>query len=217
MKVNFKDLDDIRKKLKWSQDLGIRNVILEPKNYMSKIPLELKEKIMKFSSSNIYFRVNLRVENLNEFKKKIKNHNNFEDLLSIESLNKDVQIHAARDSRVDLISFSEPNILKSLTTGVLSLVKQNNSFIEFSLHPIFERNIHLQSKNFRILYRFLHMIRKSKVNYIISGNFSDLYDFRHPRGLISICHSLLDLPINESKQAFNEQPRKLLERRNIKD
>ncbi|MFX1276009.1 MAG: RNase P subunit p30 family protein [Promethearchaeota archaeon] len=212
LKVNFEDLDEIKEKIKWIESLGIRNLILEPNNEIQKIPLDLKDTIKKLSPINIYFRITIKEENLNNFKNKIKKYHNFEDILCVESINKDVQIHAARDSRVDLISFSEQNILKTLTIGVLSLVKQNNSFIEFSLAPIMKKNMQVQSKNFRSLYRYLHMTRKTNVKYIISGNFSELYDFRHPRGLISICHSLLELPIKESKQAFQGCPRALLER-----
>ena len=212
LEVNFEDLDELKEKIKWYQSLGIKNLILEPKNNISRIPIELKEKIKKISTVNIYFRITIKTENVNILKKKLKNYNNFDDILCVESLNKDVQINAARDSRVDLISFSKHNILKTLTTGVLSLVKQNNSFIEFSLAPIMTRNLHIQSKNFRTLYRFLHLARNKKVKYIISGNFSDKYDFRHPRGLISICHTLLELPIVEAKQAFYERPKELLER-----
>ena len=212
LKANFENLDEIREKIKWSEVLGIKNIILEPTNKVNKIPNDLKNKIRALSSINIYFRINIRTDNLNFFKKKIKSYNQFEDILSIESSNKDVQIHAARDSRVDLISFSELNILKSLKRGILSLVKQNNSFIEFSLAQIFEKNLYLQSKNFRSLYRYLHLAQKSKVNYIISGNFEDYYDFRHPRSLISTCYSLLELPINEVKKAFKDNPLKLLER-----
>ena len=212
LKANFENLDEIKEKIKWSEILGIRNVILEPTNKIDNIPLDLKNKIRELSSVNIYFRINIRTDNLNFFKKRIKSYNNFEDILSIESSNKDVQIHAARDSRVDLISFSDLNILRSLTRGILSLVKQNNSFIEISLAQIFEKNLYLQSKNFRSLYRFLHLVHKSKIKYIISGNFGDIYDYRHPRSLISTCNSLLELPINEAKKAFKESPRELLER-----
>ena len=212
LKANFENLDEIKDKIKWSESLGVKNIILEPTNKIIKIPLDLKHEIRQLSTINIYFRINIRTENLNLFKKKIKSYNNFDDILSIESSNKDVQIHAARDSRVDLISFSELNILKSLTSGVLSLVKQNNSFIEFSLVNIFEKNLYIQSKNFRSLYRYLHLARKSRVNYIISGNFTEIYDFRHPRSLISTCNSLLEVPIHEAKKVFRDYPRELLER-----
>ncbi len=130
----------------------------------------------------------------------------------MESSNKDVQIHAARDSRVDIISFSNQQNLKTLTPGVISLIKQNLSFIEFSLASLMIKNLTTQSKNFRMLYRFIKLALDLKTNCIISGNFKNLYDFRHPRALVSICNSLLEIPLNEAKKIFKNNPEILLKR-----
>ena len=78
------------------------------------------------------------------------NFNKSMDLLSVETFDKDTQIYAAKDSRVDILSFSEQKFLKTLSRGVISLVKQSGSFIEFSLAPIMITNKSIQSKNFRI-------------------------------------------------------------------
>ena len=76
------------------------------------------------------------------------------------------------------------------------------------------------SKNLRLLYRSIQLAKSSKANYIISGNPNDLYKIRHPRGLISICIALLDLPIYDAKQAFGYNVISLIDRaknRNNKD
>ena len=205
-KVNFNDLDQIKEKIKFCEILGIKKIILEPINNLKKISQHLRQEIVGMSQIQIFFRINLRPKDLNSFKKQIKEYNKFEDIISVESNNKDIQIHAARDSRVDIVSFSEQNILKTLTTGLISLIKQNNSFIEFSLAPLMTKNKALQSKIFRTLYRFLNLAIKQRVNYIISGNFKEVFDLRHPRGLISLCHSLLGLSINEAKVGFSKNP-----------
>ena len=70
----------------------------------------------------------------------------------------------------------------------------------------------MQSKNFRNLYRIIHKVRKLKGSYILSGDFNELYDIRHPRALISICYTLLDIPLAELKRAFKENPLKLLKK-----
>ena len=154
LKVNIKDFDEIEKKLEFCKKLGIRNLILEPVNTFKQISYELREKIIHQTKLNIYFRYNLTPNSVNDFKNAIKNYNNFPYILSVESKDKEIQINAARDSRVDIVSFSDEIILKTLSQGVISLTKQNNSFIEFSLAPIMVRNKALQSKNFRFLYKF---------------------------------------------------------------
>ncbi len=210
--VDFNDFNDVLKKLKLCEELGIKNVIIEPINKFITISLENKKSIERETNLNTFYRINLRFDNLESFKRRIQAFNNFFDILSIESLNKEVQLHAARDSRVDIVSFSNPEIMKTLTPGVVSLTKQNKSFLEFSMAPIMVRNKINQSKNFRNLYRTIQLTLKLKGNFIISGNFNNIYDFRHPRALISICNSLLGIPLDKAKKIFNVNPILLLEK-----
>jgi len=210
--VNFNNFIEIKKKLDICENLGIKNIILEPKNGIEKIPIDFRKRVQNESKVNIFFRINLRINKVDEFKAKIKKYSNFTDILSVESLNKNVQLQSAKDSRVDIISFSDPEIIKTITPGVISLTKQNNSFIEFSLAPIMVRNKAVQSKNFRSLFKFTQLALKLKANCIISGNFTDSFDFRHPRALLSICNSLLGIPINLAKKAYISNPKILVEK-----
>ncbi len=212
LKVNFNNIGEIKERIEFCERLGIKNVILEPFVSLNSIPLDIKEELRKLTSLNLFYRVNLRPNSLNAFKKKIKNYNDFSEILSVETSNKEIQIHAARDSRVDILSFSGHDVLKTLTPGVISLTKQNKSFIEFSLAPIMVKNKSFQSKNLRNTYRFLQLANKMNVNYIVSGNFEDIFDFRHPRAMISICHSLLGMSLPKAKKVFNENVQLLLER-----
>lgn len=211
--VKLDDIQNVQSRLELCEKLDIRNVILEY-NRNSKInPLNFNKAIKKDLHINLFYRTNLRTDNFEEFKKHLKKFNRVSDIISIESMNKDVQLYAAKDSRVDIVSFSDKEIIKSITPGVISLTKQNNSFIEFSLAPIMESNKTSQSKNFRNLYRFINLARKLKANYIISGNFVNLFDFRHPRALISICQTLLGIPLDSLKKAFITNP-KIIVRKN---
>ena len=210
--VDFSDFKEIKTKINICEELGIKNIILEPVNRLDKISFDLKKKIQNESHINIYFRNNLRLGTIEEFRQNIRKYNNFQDILSIESLNKEVQLHSAKDSRVDLVSFSDPEILQTLTPGVISLTKQNNSFIEFSLAPLLVSNKTNQSKNFRRLYKNIQLALKLKANYIISGNFKYIFDYRHPRALISVCHSLLGIPLSIAKEVYIKNPQLLVEK-----
>jgi len=212
LKININDFADIERKLKFCQELRITNLILEPKNNVVKFNSELKQRISKISSLNIYYRINLRPNSLNDLKKRIQLYNNFSDIISVESMDKNIQIQAAKDSRVDIISFSDQNILKTISPGIISLTKQNRSFIEFSLAPIMTRNQAVQSRYLRSLYRAVQLAVQLKVNYIISGNFDDLFKLRHPRALISVCHTLLDISLLSAKKAFSENVLTLIDR-----
>lgn len=210
--VDFGNFEVLKKKLDFYKKLKVDNLILEPQINLNQFNLNLKERLKNETGMNLFYRFNLHANTVNEYKKKIKKFIKFPEILSIESSNKDVQILAARDSRVDIVSFSDQNNLRTLTPGIVSLVKQNKSFIEFSLSHLMIKNKSKQSKNFRSLYRALQLVMKFKPNYIISGNFKNLFDFRHPRALISICNTLLDIPLDEAKKIFKDNPRKLIKR-----
>lgn len=214
--IDIERYDDIINRLRFLQKLGFNNIILEPVNNIEKFPKNLKKKIRESIELNIYFRINIKPKNIVELKQTIKKYDNFSDILSVESGNKEVQIFCARDTRVDVISFSYPHIAKTLTPGVLSLSKQYNSFIEFSFSPIFNENKYIQSKNIRVIYTSLRMTLAMNAYYFISGNFSNLLDYRSPRVLISICQTLIDMSSSNAKLALRENPSKLIDKLNTK-
>lgn len=212
LKININDFAEIERKLNFCQELRITNLILEPKNDTIMLNSELKQRISKISTLNLYYRINLRPNSLNDLKKRIQQYNYFSDIISVESMDKNIQIQAAKDSRVDIISFSDQNVIKTISPGIISLTKQNNSFIEFSLAPIMARNQATQSRYLRSLYRAVQLAIQLKVNYIISGNFDDLFKLRHPRALMSVCHTLLGIPLLSAKKAFSKNVLNLINR-----
>ncbi len=211
--IDFNNIDDIQQKLTICEQIGLKYIILNVENIKGNILTDFKSIINSHKMLNLNLRINLKPESIRVFKNSIKKLEKIPCLLSIETSNKDLQLKAARDSRVDLISYSHPDILKTLNTGVISLTKQNKSYIEFSLSSLREDNRYFQSKNFRNLYRFLHFAIKEKANYIISGNFEHPYDIRHPKALVSLCCSLLDIPILHSKNAVGKNVESLLKRK----
>jgi RNase P/RNase MRP subunit p30 len=212
LRVDFRNFNEIKKKIEFCEILGIKNLIIEPENTIKRIDPKLKNKIEDITSLTIFYRFNLKPNSLRDFKKKLDSYRDFPYILSVETQEKEIQLQAAKDSRIDVISFSEPEMIKTITPGVISLACQNNTFIEFALAPLLVKNKTIQSKNFRILYRFTQSIAKLKDNYIICGNFDDPYDFRNPRALISICNTLLGMPLNKAKQGFFYNVLKLLDK-----
>ncbi|MFX1356657.1 MAG: RNase P subunit p30 family protein [Promethearchaeota archaeon] len=214
LRVDFSNFNEIKKKIEFCEILGIKNLILEPENSNERIDHDLMNKIENATSINIFYRFNLKPNSLREFKKELERFKAFPYILSVETQEKEIQLQAAKDSRIDVISFSEPELLKTITPGVISLANQNKSFIEFALAPLLVKNKAIQSKHFRNLYRFTQFIAKLKDNYIICGNFDDPFDIRNPRALISICNTLLGMSLNRAKQGFSDNVLKLLDKVN---
>jgi len=203
LRVDLNNFADIKEKLDFCNELAINHIIIEPIDYFKEINIDIKERIEKLSNSNIYYRINLETQNIKEFKKKIKNVNTVSDIISIETLNPKLQLIAARDSRVDLLSYTNIKLLSTLSKGVLSLANQHKKYLEFGIKSIMSENKHFQSKMFRILYKSIKMAIDTRIKFIISGGFKNKYDFRNPRALISIVNTLIDIPMPEVKRAFN--------------
>jgi len=212
LRVKTNNFKEIEQKLHFCKLLGVQNVIVELENNREKIQPDLKRRIEEITNINVKYRTNINPKNLESLIKKLKGIGQSSNIIVVESPDKKIQIQAAKDSRVDLISFPEQALLKTIFPGVISLTKQNKSFIEFSLASIMVKNKSLQSKNLRNLYRGVQLANKLNANYIISGNFDDLYSIRHPRALISVCHTLLGISMLRAKNCFSKNVISLLNR-----
>jgi len=212
LRIKTNDFKEIEQKLRFCKLLGVQNVIVELENNREKMQPDLKRRIEEITNINVKYRTNINPKNLESLIKKLKGIGQSSNVIVVESADKKIQIQAAKDSRVDVISFSEQAVLKTIFPGVISLTKQNQSFIEFSLASIMIKNKSLQSKNLRNLYRGVQLADKLNANYIISGNFDDLYSIRHPRALISVCHTLLGISMMRAKNCFSKNVVSLLNR-----
>ncbi|MBY9021511.1 MAG: hypothetical protein KGD67_10650 [Candidatus Lokiarchaeota archaeon] len=212
LRVNISNFKEIEQKLHFCKLLGIQNVIVELEDTGEKMRSDLKRRIEEINNVNVKYRTSINPKNLEILIKKLNGIGKSSNIIVVESADKKIQIQAAKDSRVDVISFSEQNILKTIFPGVISLTKQNQSFIEFSLASIMVKNKSLQSKNLRYLYRGVQLANKLNANYIISGNFDDLYSLRHPRSLVSVCHTLLGISLLQAKNCFSKNVISLLNR-----
>ncbi|MBY8981265.1 MAG: hypothetical protein KGD72_12810 [Candidatus Lokiarchaeota archaeon] len=212
LRVKTNNFKEIEQKLRFCKLLGVQNVIVELENNREKMQPDLKRRIEEITNINVKYRTNINPKNLESLIKRLKGIGQSSNIIVVESPDKRIQIQAAKDSRVDVISFSEQAVLKTIFPGVISLTKQNQSFIEFSLASIMVKNKSLQSKNLRNLYRGVQLANKLNANYIISGNFDDLYSIRHPRALISVCHTLLGISMLRAKNCFSKNVISLLNR-----
>ncbi|MBD3342751.1 MAG: hypothetical protein GF353_26880 [Candidatus Lokiarchaeota archaeon] len=214
LKIDTADQRATIEKLELCKKLKIKNLIVELNNAPMAI-LNERIKVLegyKPPNINLFYRVNLNINNLKVYRKVIKQYNKFPYIVSLTSKEKKIQIAGAKDTRVDILSFSESEVLKTLSKGIISLVKQDEAFLEFSLSPIFNTNRRNQSKNIRNLYRYINLAKNNKVKFLISGNFDNPYDLRNPRTLMSVCHTFFNLPLSYSKKIFKEYPKELIKR-----
>ena len=151
LRLNLKNFKAIQQKLNFCQDLGIKNLILEFENGVKNITPELKDKISKFSTIKLYYRTTIRPKNLDDLKKKLKQANNFSGITSVESPDRKTQIQAAKDSRVDIVSFSDENIIKTIII-VPIFVEINMIIFLFSSHILINNKIKFYGNRVDIMH-----------------------------------------------------------------
>ncbi|MHA1338206.1 MAG: RNase P subunit p30 family protein [Promethearchaeota archaeon] len=218
LKIKSNNNGEIERKLSIYEEIGVKNIFLEFIESDNLLNFKRIRDLNLNSKMKIYYRLTLLPKNIDDLRKKLKKYQNLDGIIVVESNDKKIRAFAAKDSRVDLISLSNIQMVKELTYGLISLTKGNNSFIEFSLSPILKSNRFEQSKYLRALYKAIQKILKLKGNYIFCGNFDNIYDFRHPRALASVCHTLLGMSLNSAKKGFRENVKLLLQRaRNRRD
>ena len=72
--VDVGNFDVLEKKIDFYKNLNVDNLILEPQKN-SNLTLTLKEKIRDKTNINIFYRFNLQINEVNEFKKHKKEEN----------------------------------------------------------------------------------------------------------------------------------------------
>ncbi|MFO8019297.1 MAG: RNase P subunit p30 family protein [Promethearchaeia archaeon] len=217
LRVDLQNSEEVAEYLNTCEQVGITNLIIEPLTSEFMITDAIKNQIQSLTNIKIYFRITMNPRNLKEFNRKIQKFNNFKYLLAVESSNKRIQLKASKDSRVDILTFSNIRKIKSISKGVLSLLSQNNTYLELSLSPLLINNKSEQSRNFRITYRFMERVLNSRVKYLLCGDAPSRFCLRNPRALISICVSLLDIPIQKAKMGFEKYPQTLVKDKFIKN
>ena len=60
--VNINDFNEIKKKIDICENLGIKNIILEPMNGIEIIQSDFRKRVQKESKVNIFFRINLNIK-----------------------------------------------------------------------------------------------------------------------------------------------------------
>jgi RNase P/RNase MRP subunit p30 len=140
--------------------------------------------------------------------KKLSHNKQF--LISVSSSDKDLLTYAIKDSRVDLISF--PNImeLSSITSGIISLLKTHEKFVEFSLTEVFGASSHERSRLFHEIAKFFSTISNNKHLLLYGGKEQSVFLIRGPYEISKILSTIFDLPERLSKSIVQSNPTRLL-------
>lgn len=208
--INSTIFDKFIEVYKW---VGYQNLFFEV-NFPLEFDLSrfINEINMKYKI-NLFPKTIIRPHSLNHLRDLLSKISQFKNILvAIESTDKDILSFSAHDSRIDIISVTSTDLIKELTPGIISLLKQNSGkkFIEVSLIDAFSSKNYQRSKIFREIYKIISLVVKSQDLIIYGGQELKINHIRGPIEITNIFNTIFEIPLNISKRFVRENPQILI-------
>lgn len=179
-------------------------------------PLEVKS-LTSYSSKKspilVFPRVTLEPKSASHLKQELARWVSRRCLIAVQSTDKEILEVAARDGRVDMITFPSMEYFKDISKGILSLLKQNRIFIDLHFNELITSYGNKRTRILRNLYKLFKQAKPLTYSYLISlgthPSKTPFQYFRGPRELGAILISLLELPEVHAKQMLRENGEQL--------
>ncbi len=159
-------------------------------------------------------RIDLRPRNTNELSKTLRRVRRKFEIVAVRCENKAVSRQAAKDHRVDILTF--PPLKTGRSRGGLdrqgaSLAAKSNCAYEVSLSDLLDSSAGERARVLVNLKRDIWNATHEGVSVVVSSGATTPLRMREPRAIASIT-SLLDLPEEKGLDAVSVTPTKILER-----
>jgi len=209
---NLEDEDETRLMIEKSSELGYKAIgISLPKNF-SRSEIEKISKICNKAGLDLISRIDLEPSNTNDLVRGLRLLRRKVEIISVRCISKSVARQAAKDRRVDLLSFSSLDMKKRFfNSAEAELASKADVSLEFDLTPLLYlhgyRRIRLISK----LREEAFIAKKYDVPIILSSGANNLGLLRKPEDYASLGY-LFGLDLKDAKKAMSENPREIIER-----
>jgi len=209
---NLEDQKETELMIRKSAELGYKavGVPLPKKNHS-----DLAGKISKICGEaglDFISRIDLEPSNTTELLRDLRLLRRKVEIISVKCMSKSVARQAAKDRRVDILSFSPLDVRKRFfDSAEAELASETNASLEIDMAPLLYlqgyRRIRLISK----LREEVYIAKKHDVPLIISSGACELKLLRKPEDLASLGY-LFGLNPNDAEKALSENPREIIER-----
>ena len=172
----------------------------------------LLQGLQEESSLNIYGKIIITPKTQKDLKNALKNVKSYSDfLICVNSIDKDILTIAINDSRVDIISFPNIQDLRYVTSGIISLLKTQEKFIEISIRDVLRTTTQERSRLFHEIDKFLRTVSNNTQILLYGGYERSIYEIRGPHEIATIFTAIFDLPLQTSKKIVQSNPERLIE------
>jgi RNase P/RNase MRP subunit p30 len=216
LRVPLNDFDLAEKMIRKASMLGYSGVgIPLPNNVSNDTISELRQLCINVGI-DLVTRVSLVPKSANELLSQLRRFRRRFELVSVACLSKPVARQAAKDRRVDLVSFPSSDFRKRFFDNAeAELAASALAALEIDMFPLisatsFER-IHLFSN----LRREVTIAKKLAVPVVISSGVVNEFSMRKPQDFAAVTY-LFDMPITTALDCFSENPLTIIKRNRAK-
>jgi len=138
------------------------------------------------------------------------------ELIGVICLNKGVARVAARDRRVDLLSFPLEPGKRFFDEAEAELASGSNCALELDLMPLMKLDVRGRVRLLRRLRAEVALARDKGIPIVISSGATEPILMRKPRELAYLASELLDMSLEEALDALSKRPMEMVERNRAK-
>ncbi len=189
--------------------LDFQNICLADFPDMNVEEFKKLSKIAPEYNINLFSRVDLIGNQIDELKKDLKKFRRAVNLCAIMITDKRVSRWAARDSRFDIFFFPTKFDPKLFDRSSANFCSENSIAIEINIRPLLKTYGVVRSKFLRNTRKVVDTALKKEIVLLISSGAKSIYEMRAPKELISL-GTLINIPEELGKQCLTKNPEQII-------
>jgi len=208
----LKNLDQTRELIRKSAELGYSSVgIAFPTEVTQKEIREIQE-ICSHVGLDLVTRVDLNPKTSRELLNNLRNFREKFEAIAVCCYSKEVARQAAKDQRVDLISFPSSDPKKRFFDfAEAELASKASASLEVDMAPLLYLGGFQRVRLLSFLGKEMLIAKKFGVPVVLSSGTSDICFLRRPEDYAFLSY-LFDLDFSVAKRAVSENPKAIIER-----
>jgi len=183
---------------------------------MTKKELSELKAVAEEEGIDLATRVDLAPTNRDELLASLRRLRRRFELVGVLCSNKGVARVAARDRRVDLLSFPLDLRKRFFDDAEAELASGSNCALELDLMPLIKLELNKRVRLLRRIREEVALAREESIPVVISSGATEPILMRKPRELAYMASELFDLSLEEALDALSRRPVEMVERNRAK-
>ncbi|MFQ6095453.1 MAG: RNase P subunit p30 family protein [Candidatus Bathyarchaeia archaeon] len=206
------EYDEVRELTARSAELGYSSVGIPLPIDMTRKEIQNLERICSENNLDLIKRVDLRPKDTRALLDLLRNVRRKRELVAVYCNSKPIARQAAKDRRVDLISFPSTDPRRRFfNSAEAELASKSQAALEVDMAPLIALDGFLRTRLISCLRREVAIAKKFDVPMVLSSGSSDRYLLRKPQDYASLAY-LFGLDHQAAMKALSETPLRIIER-----